>query len=117
MSAGSGELVATDEPTIGSEPFLDAVVVEDCQSNGRFPDPPYTDKSDWREMFCEANDLPDQIFASEANSRRRRRWFPKCTGRKYEVLDPSVVVITNQIFPSVPSRLSTMVRWMSETFC
>ena len=59
MSAGGGELVATDEPTVGSEPFLDAIVVEGGQSDGRFPNPPRTNESDWSKIFCEANDLLD----------------------------------------------------------
>ena len=40
MSPGGGELVATNEPTVISEPFLDAIVVEDSQSDGSFPNPP-----------------------------------------------------------------------------
>ena len=95
MSAGGGELVATDEPTIGSEPFLDAIVVEDGQSNVCFPDPPRTDEGDWSKMLCEANELLDQILASETSSRRRRGWLPEWARCKYEMLDPSVVGITN----------------------
>ena len=59
MSARGGELVTTDEPTVVSEPFLDSVVVEDSQSDGRFPDPPCADESDWSEIFCEVDDLLD----------------------------------------------------------
>ena len=33
MSARGGELVATDESTVGAEPLLNAIVVEDCQSD------------------------------------------------------------------------------------
>ena len=39
MSARGGELIAADEPTVVSKPFLDAIVVEDSQSDGRFPNP------------------------------------------------------------------------------
>ena len=46
MSEG-GELVATDEPTVVTETLLNAIVVEDCQSDGRFADPPCADESDW----------------------------------------------------------------------
>ena len=53
------ELVATNKPTLVSKTFLDAIVVEDSQSDGRFPDPTWTDESDWREVFGEVNDLLD----------------------------------------------------------
>jgi len=79
MSARGGELVATDEPTVGSEPFLDAIVVEDGESDRRFPNPPCTDESDWSEIFCEANDLLDQVLPPETGPRRRGRRLSKCT--------------------------------------
>ena len=59
MSARGGELVAADEPTVVSEPLLDAVLMEDGQSDGRFSDPPWTDECDWSEVFNEADDLLD----------------------------------------------------------
>jgi len=34
---GSGELVATNEPTVIAKPFLDAIVVKDSQGDGCFP--------------------------------------------------------------------------------
>ena len=71
MSAGGGELVTAYESTVGSEPFLDAIVVEDAQSDGYFPNPPCTDESDWREVFCEIHNLLDQILASKTGRRRR----------------------------------------------
>ena len=70
MSARGGELVATDEPTVGSKSFLDAIVVKDGESDGRFSNPPCPDESDWSENFREANDLLDQILASETGPRR-----------------------------------------------
>ena len=73
MSARGGELVASNEPTVDSKPLLDAVMVEDGQSDGCLPNPPRTDERDWSEMFCEANDLLDQLLASEAGPRRRGR--------------------------------------------
>ena len=45
MSARGGELVTTDEPTVGSKPFLDMIVVEDSQSDGCLPVPAWTDES------------------------------------------------------------------------
>jgi hypothetical protein len=73
MSTRSRELVATDEPAVLAEPFLDAVVVEDGQSNRRLPDPPYANESDGCEFFGETNDLLDQLVASETGPRRRGR--------------------------------------------
>ena len=77
MYPGGGELVATDEPTVVSEPFLDAIVVEDSQSDGGFPNPPCTDESDWGEIFCEVDDLFDQIVAPETGPRQWRGKFSR----------------------------------------
>ena len=52
-------MIATDEPTVVSKPFPDAIVMEDSPSDGRFPDPPYTDEGDWGEGFRETDDLLD----------------------------------------------------------
>ena len=65
MCARGGELVATDEPTVGPKPFLDAIVVEDAQGDRGFPDPSCSDESDWSETFRETDDLLDQVLASE----------------------------------------------------
>ena len=73
MSARGWELIATDESTVDAKPLLDAIMVEDRQSNGRFPDSPYTDESDWSEIFGETKDLLDQFVPSEAGPRRLRR--------------------------------------------
>jgi len=87
MSPRGGELVATDKPTVGSKPFLDAIVVEYGESDGRFPDPPCADESDRSEIFCEPNDLLDQILASETGPRRWGRGLSKSAKCKYETLD------------------------------
>ena len=78
MNARGGELVATDKPTVGSESFLDAIVVEDGERDGSFPDPPCAYEGDWGEIFCEANDLLDQILASETGPGRWGRRLSKC---------------------------------------
>jgi len=83
MSARGRELVATDKPTVGSKSFLDAIVVEDGESDGRFPNPPCADESDWSEIFCEANDLLDQILASETSPWWWGRRFSEDSGCKY----------------------------------
>jgi len=59
MSARGRELVATDEPTIITKPLLNAVVVENSQSNGSLPDPACANKSNGREFLNETNDLQD----------------------------------------------------------
>ena len=65
MNVQGGELVATDEPAVISELFLDAIVVENGQGDGCFPDPPWTEESDRCEGFSETNDLLNQLVASE----------------------------------------------------
>ena len=77
MRARGGELVATDEPAVVSKPLLDSIVVEDGQGDGCFPDPPWTDKSGWSEIFGEANDLLDQPIASKTGPRPRGRKLSK----------------------------------------
>ena len=67
MSERRWELVASDKSTVFVEPPLDAIVVEDSQSDGRFPDPPWTDESGWSELFRKTEYLLDQLVASEAD--------------------------------------------------
>ena len=98
MSTRSRELVATDEPAVLAEPFLDAVVVEDGQSNRRLPDPPYANESDGRELFGEANDLLDQLVASETGPRRRGRRLSKYARYKYRSLDSLVVEVADLVW-------------------
>lgn len=57
MSTRGGELVTTNEPTVFTEPLLDALVVENSQGDRRLPNPAGADEGDWREAFCETNDL------------------------------------------------------------
>ena len=78
MSARGRKLVATNKPTVYSEPFLDALVMEDGQSDGCLPDPSWTDEGYRSEVFCETNDLLDQVVTSETSPRWRRR---KLSGR------------------------------------
>ena len=73
MDGGGGELVAADEPTVVSEPSLDAIVVEDGQSDCCFPDPACTDESNRSEVFCEADIVLNQVVAPETGPRRRGR--------------------------------------------
>ena len=70
MGARPGELVAADEATVVTESLLDAVVMEDSQSDRRLTDPPGTNESDGCETFGQAKDLLDQLPTSKAGSWR-----------------------------------------------
>ena len=59
MGARSGELVTADESTVAAELLFDAIVVEDCQSDGRLPDAASADESDGCQVFRKADDLLD----------------------------------------------------------
>ena len=48
----SRKLVATDESPIITKPPFDAIVVEDGQGDGCFPDATCPDESDWIEILC-----------------------------------------------------------------
>ena len=65
------ELVTTYEPTVVTKSLFNAVVVKDGQSDGRLADPAGTNKSNWSQVFCEANDLLDQLVASKEVPRWR----------------------------------------------
>ena len=65
MSKRGGELVAADEPAIDAESLLDAIVVEDGESDGRLANSTGTDESKWGEVFCQADELFDQFVPSK----------------------------------------------------
>ena len=77
MGARGEELITTDKPTVVSKPLPGAIVVEDGQSDRCLPDSPCADESDWSEVFCEINDLLDQLIAPETSPRRRGRQFSR----------------------------------------
>ena len=66
MGARGRELVATDEPTVVSKLFFDAIVVEDSQSDGSFPNSSWANECDWSETLSETDDLLDQPVAPKA---------------------------------------------------
>ena len=82
MSVGGRELVAADESTLVTETLLDAILMEDIESDGSFSDSPWTDESDRSEVFGEINDLFDQLGTSEAGPRRRGRRFSRRDARQ-----------------------------------
>ena len=73
MGARPGELVAADEATVVTESLLDAIVMEDSQSDRRLADPTGTNESDGCEVLDQTKDLVDQLGTSEAVPWRRRR--------------------------------------------
>ena len=95
MSARSRELVAADESTVVSKLFLDAIVVEDGQSDGRLPDPPWADESNRSEISYETNSLLNQFVASETDPGRRGWRFAGWARCKCEMLNPVVDEITD----------------------
>ena len=74
---GGRELVAADESTLVTEPLPDTIVMEDGESDGSFSDPPWTNESNWSEVFSEINDFFDQLGTSEAGPRWRGRRFSR----------------------------------------
>ena len=72
-----GELVATDESTVVSEPLLDPVVVENGQGNGRLADSSSTNEGDWDEVLGETSYLLNQFVASKEGPWWRRRKFSR----------------------------------------
>jgi len=98
MSEGHGELVATDEPAVIPKPLLNAIVVEDGQSDGCLANPAGINEGERSEVFCQTNDLLDQLVTSKEGPRWRWRRFSSCTRYKYEVPDPVLVEIADQFW-------------------
>ena len=73
----SGEPVATDESTVIAKSFLDAIVVENSQSDGCFPNPTWANESNRGTVFSESNNPLDQLVASETDLRWWGRQFPR----------------------------------------
>ena len=69
MGTGSWKLIATNESTVLAKSLLDPIVVEDGEGDGRFPDTPRTNESDWFQVFGESDDLLNQLVTSEAAPR------------------------------------------------
>ena len=71
------ELIAADESTFVSKSLLDVVVVKDGQGDGRFPDPPWTNESNWGEVVCITNYPLDQAITTKAGPWWRGREFSR----------------------------------------
>ena len=72
-----GELVTTDPSTMIAKPFLNPIVVEDGQRDGRLADPTGTYEGNGFEVLSKTNDLLDQVGASETCP----RWWWEFTVR------------------------------------
>jgi len=86
MGGGGGELIATDESTIVTEPLLDAVVVQDGQNDGCFADPTSTNESNRSEALRETDDLLDQPATSKEGPRWRGWGLSRYARFKYKPL-------------------------------
>jgi hypothetical protein len=69
MTERCRELVTSYESTILPKSLLDAIVMEDSQSDGCLANPTSTNQSDWGETFYQGDDFLDQIVTSEAGYR------------------------------------------------
>jgi len=69
MSERGREFVAADEPAVVAETLLDSIVMEDGQGDGRLADSAGTNEGEWGEIFYQADDLLDQLVASEEGPR------------------------------------------------
>jgi len=67
------ELIASDEPTVLAKPLLDAIVMEDLQSDGSLADSASTDESNRSQVLRQADDLLDQLVPSKEDPGRRGR--------------------------------------------
>ena len=65
MSERGRELVAADEPTVVAKTLFDAIVVEDGESDGRLANSTNPDESEWSKLFCQTDELPDQLISSK----------------------------------------------------
>ena len=89
------KLVTTDESAILAKPFLDPIVVEESQRDGRFADSASTDESDGCEAFSEADDLLDQLVASETGERWGREFSERDAGSTCKAVDYTIRRITD----------------------
>lgn len=53
-------MIATDESTVFVMSFFGALVMEDCESNKHFPDPPHTNEGDRFEGFSKSDNPLDR---------------------------------------------------------
>jgi hypothetical protein len=95
MIARRRELVTAHEPSIVTEPLLDAITVEDSQGNRCFPNAPCTNESDRDKVFSQADNLFDQIITSKEPPWWLRRWFSRYATCKCQTADEPVFKIAD----------------------
>ena len=77
MSTRGWELIATDESTVVAKSFFDPIVVENCEGNGCFPDPPCADEGDRFQIFGKTDNLLNQLIPSKTDPWGRGRGFTR----------------------------------------
>ena len=87
IGSGRRELIASDEPPVVTKQFLNAIVVEDGESDRRFANATGTDESDGIELFDKTNDRLDQLVATETSLQRWRRRLSERTRFKRKLSD------------------------------
>lgn len=70
-------------------------MVEDSKSNRCLPYTSCTDESDRFEIFCECDDLLNQLVASETGPGSRGREFTRRNANKRKTVDSVVSIIAN----------------------
>jgi len=65
MSTRRRKLVTANESALIAKSILDAAVVEDGQCDGCLADPSSADESNRCQVFCQTNDLFDQLTTPE----------------------------------------------------
>jgi len=65
MSKRGGELVTADEPAVDAKSLLDAIVVEDNESDGRLADSASTNEGKGSEASRKADELLGQLVSSK----------------------------------------------------
>ena len=80
-----------------AKPLLDAIVVEDGQSDIRFPDSTWADESDRCTVPSKANDLLNKLVTPETGPRWWEWGFRRCAGFKCKILSPLVVYVADLI--------------------
>ena len=72
-------------------------MVEDSESDGGFPNPPWTNESDWGEVVSETDNLLDQFVTPKTAPCWWGRELTGCAICIYEVLGASVVEVTGLV--------------------
>jgi hypothetical protein len=77
---------------------LDAIVVENCQGDGSFPDTTCTDERYGFVILRQTENFFDQLVASETIPRRRGRYLSGCTRTKRQEKDSLQCGVTDLVW-------------------